>query len=172
MDNPFDQVQQAMEDALYLEPEDLDANRMGRVTDRQKARIEGQLRSASFGMGCLSIMSLLPAVGIALLVEDMALRAIVIIGVIVWAYFFYRILRNVNSQRRVIMQDLKGGQAAAVSGTLKKREVSRRSSLYVGIDDNWFMVPRKVYDASPEGESVSIYYLPESRQFLSMESTG
>lgn len=159
-----------MNEALYVEPDDIAANHAGTITERQKDRIHGQLRAAYIGMGCVGIMSIVPALAILYILNTLAFQVIVIIGIVVWAVLAVRTIRDVNKRRAVIEHDLDNNAVAAVQGELKRKTEKRTQ--FIGVDEMWFVVPKSLYDALPEGETASIYYLSESKQFLALESTG
>jgi hypothetical protein len=170
MTDNFEPINKAMSETLYLEPDDIAANRSGTITQRQKDRIHGQLRSAYIGMGCVGFLSILPAIIVLFLLDTTVFQAIVIIGIVAWVFLAIRTARDVNRRRAVLEQDLANDAVSSLEGELGRKSVKR--TMYVGIDDKWFVVPNALYDAVPEGETATIYYLPESKQFLSLESTG
>ena len=170
MTDTFDSINKAMAEALYLEPDDIAANRSGTITERQKDRIHGQLRAAYIGMGCVGIISIVPALAILYILNTVAFQIIVLIGTVVWAILAVRTVRDVNKRRSVIEHDLDNNAVAAAEGELKRKTEKRTQ--FVGVNEMWFVIPKSLYDALPEGAMATIYYLSESKQFLALESTG
>lgn len=170
MSDTFEPINTAMSEALYLEPDDIAANREGTITQRQKDRILGQLRSAYIGMGCAGFLSIVPAIVVLFLLDTLVFRAIVVVGFVVWVVLAVRTVRDVNRRRNIIEQDLENNAVATVQGKLQ-RKIDKRT-MFIGIDEKWFLVPKSLHDSLPEGETATIYFLPESKHFLSLESTG
>lgn len=168
MSSQGDDFYQAMQDTFYLEPDDLDANRQGEITPRQQERVRGQMRSAMLGVGCLSLLAVIPALVLAALAQSPLVWVIVGGGFILLAFRYRTTLQEIGSRRQAIETDLAAGQAAAVEGQLQKKQTGR-ASYYLGVDDQFFLVPRQVYETAPEDAPAVIYHLPQSRHLLSVE---
>ena len=169
MSEQYDKFYAALEQTLYLTPADIDANRQGEISESQDARIRGQLRAASVGVGCISVISLLPAVGIAILLESWTIRGLIILGLVIWAFFFYRTYQKIANRNQEIETDLDGGQAARLAGILGRVSTKERAGYYLTAQDQRFLVPRLLYDLAPEGAEVALYHLPQSKHFLALE---
>lgn len=172
MSEQYDKFYAALEQVLYLSADDIDANRAGKVSEAQDSRIRGQLRAASVGVGCISFFSLLPAFGIALLLDTWTVRIIILIGLVIWAYFFYRTYQKIADRNKEIEKDLDKGNAARLEGELDRVATKQRAGYYLTIQGQRFLVPRLLYDLAPVGESVTIYHLPASKHFLALEFLG
>lgn len=158
----------ALKDALYLEPEDIEANQDGRISQRQVNRVLGQMRAVWYAVGCLWVVTTAPLVIVGLLVGDAVLQVIVGIFILIWVWGMVRTSLGLRNQHQEVREDLAAGETAWIEGELLKSTRGRRA-FYLGIDDLTFAVPQSVYEVAPEGETVVIYYLPRSKQFLSIE---
>lgn len=169
MSEQYDKFYAALEKTLYLTPEDIDSNRAGQLSETQQARIQGQLRAASVGVGCISIFSLLPAIGIAILLPDWFIRAIILIGLVVWGFFFYRTYQKITNRNQEIASDLEVGQVDRLEGALGRVQTKERAGYYLSVNEQRFLVPRTLFDLAPEDEPVALYHLPKSKHFLALE---
>lgn len=169
MTEQMDKLYQALEKTLYLEPDDLAANQQGKLSERQQQRIIGQLRSAMLGFGCLNLVSIAPAIVLGAVIDNLVVRAIVVMGIVTWLIFLVRTLRGIRNTQQNIHQDLARGEVSALQGTIVKKSTRKGANLYIGIDKKWFLVPQAIFEAVPEGETLVIYYLPTSQQFLALE---
>ena len=169
MSEQYDKFYAALEQTLYLTPEDINTNRAGQISEAQQARIQGQLRAAAVGVGCISIFSLLPAFGIAIMLPSWTIRAIILIGLVVWAFFFYRTYKKITQRNQEIESDLENGQVKALEGNLGRVQSKQRAGYYLTVNDERFLVPGLLFDLAPEGEQVALYHLPQSKHFLALE---
>ena len=169
MSEQYDKFYAALEKALYLTPEDIAANRQGQISEAQEGRVRGQLRAASVGVGCISFFSLLPAIGIAILLPSWSIRFIILVGLAIWAFYFYRTYQKIESRNQEIKVDLDAHQAAQLQGYLGRIATKQRAGYYLTVQDQRFLVPRLLYDLAPENAEVSLYHLPKSKHFLSLE---
>ena len=170
--NDYTALFNAQNQALLVEEADFIANRQGQLSNAQIERIQGQLRSATVGIGCLSLMSLIPVFVLFMLVRDAYIRGVIIIGLGAWVGLFVQTVWKINKRRKLVVGDIQKGQVAELVGPLRKKTVSQRAGLYVGIGDRYFLVPKLIFDAAPADEPMAIYYLPATGDFLAMEPVG
>ena len=162
---------EAMTQALYLTPEDIDANRSGTISDRQIARVLGQMRAVWLGVGCFALLTTAPLLLLVIIFSSTLLRIVFIASIIIWLLGFVMQGRKIRSQHQSVQQDLSLGQAASIEGQLTKKNHGK-SGLYFVVNDLEFPVPQNVFDAAPDNQHFIIYYLPQSHHFLSMEPPG
>jgi hypothetical protein len=159
----------AMTQALYLTTDDIEANRNGVISDRQIARVQGQMRAVWMGVGCFALLTTVPLLLLIIVFSSPFLRLILAASIAFWLIGFLVQGRKIRAQHQIVQQDLLAGKASAIEGVLTKKNKGR-SGLYFVVDDLRFPVPQNIYDAAPENERFIIYYLPQSQNFLSMET--
>jgi hypothetical protein len=165
----LDQLYQVLEETLYLQPDDLSTNQQGKLSTSQRERIEGQLRSALVGFGCLNLVSILPGIALAIFVDSLVVRGIIVVGMLIWLSTLYRTSRQIRNTRQTIMRDLQQGEVAALQGSIQKKTRGKRTEFLIGIEGKFFLIPQRVFELVPEGEQMVIYYLPQSQQFVGLE---
>lgn len=151
--------------------DDLDANRVGDLSDTQRRNLE--TLSKYRRRNELSIAALLVAV--ALMVTYFtsstlsAVRREVFAGsaLVVAAFLLVRSITGTDALTR----DLQESRVESVEGAIGKRLISgRRSSTYfVDVGNRSFRVGRARYDAAPQAGWVRAYYLPLSRTIVNLE---
>ncbi len=164
-----DSLNNALKVALYLETNDIETNRDGRISEHQRARILGQMQAVWIGMGCLWSLMTLPLIILALILSYPMVRIIILILIGIWLLGYVRATMNIRKQHRTVREDLARGEADAIQGTLVKDHPPNTRNYYLGIGDALFPVPRFLYDMATEGQPTVIYYLAESQQLLSLE---
>ncbi len=163
-----EELNTTMKDALYLEPEDVDANRDGQVSSRQVDRVLGQIRAVWYAVGCMWIITTAPLLILGLVISDNVLRIVIGVFILIWVWGIFRTAMRLRGQHMTVREDLATGETAWIEGELVKATRGSRS-FYLGVDDLLFPAPQSVYDAIPEDTEVVIYYLPNSKQLLSIE---
>lgn len=158
-----------LQETLYLEPEDLEANRAGKISERQKLRVRAQIRSVWLAIGCLLGITTLPLVILALIFGNTVIQLVVIILALVWASGFVRFGVGLRKQYAQVYADLDTGEAYYAEGFLKKEKRNQGRESYLGLSELWFPVPHKLYDVITEGEYALVYYMPNSKQILALE---
>lgn len=161
----------AMTQALYLTPEDIEANRNGAISDRQIARVLGQMRAVWMGVGCFAFITTAPLILLIVLFSSPILRVVLIVSIILWLLGFVAQGLKIRSQHQAVQQDLNLGEAASVEGNLSKKNQGR-AGLYFVVNDLEFPVPKNIFDAAPSDQRFIVYYLPQSKHFLSMEAAS
>jgi hypothetical protein len=160
-----------MTQVLYLTPEDIDANRSGAISDRQIARIQGQMRAVWAGVGCFAALTTAPLILLILLLSSPLVRIVLIASIGIWLLGFVMQGRKIRTQHRTVQQDLSIGKAAAVEGKLTKKNRGKTNLFFV-VNQLEFPVPQNIFDAAPADQYFIIYYLPQSQHFLSMETAN
>lgn len=158
-----------LRETLYLEPTDIEANRVGRISERQKLRVRAQIRSVWFAVGCLLAITTLPLLVVALILGNTVIQFIVLILVLIWASGFVRFGVGLRKQHHQVYADLNNGSAYYAEGYLKKEKRNQGRESYLGLSELWFPVPHRLYDIIQEDSYALVYYMPLSKQFLSLE---
>lgn len=170
MSNPrSDELLAALQKYLYVTEADIEANQRGVITEAQIMRIRGQLRSAWFVLGCLMFALLGPFLLFAFLLGWEVFLFVLVVGLVIAAISGWFTTRQIQRQYQLINDELLKGEVAHVEGFLEKKVEGRRMGQYVGIGGDFFDVPKGLLAAIPEGEAAVIYYLPTSKQLLSLE---
>lgn len=170
MSNPqSDQLMAALQKHLYITQADIEANRRGVISEKQIARIRGQLRSAWLVLGCLMFALLGPFLLFSLLLGWQIFLFVLIVGLLIASVSGWFTTKQIQRQYQLINDELLKGEIAHIEGYLQKKVEGRRMGQYVGIGSEFFDVPKGLLEAIPEGETAVIYYLPESKQLLSLE---
>lgn len=173
MSNPqSDQLMAALQKHLYVTPADIEANRRGVISETQIARIHGQLRSAWLVLGCLMFALLGPFLLFSLLLGWQIFLFVLIVGLLIASVSGWFTTKQIQRQYQLINDELLKGEIAHIEGFLEKKVEGRRMGQYVGIGSEFFDVPKGLLAAIPEGEAAVIYYLPQSKQLLSLELGG
>ncbi|KAB2855157.1 MAG: hypothetical protein F9K46_15965 [Anaerolineae bacterium] len=169
-----DQLMAALQKHLYTTQADIEANRRGVISETQIARIHGQLRSAWLVLGCLMFALLGPFLLFSLLLGWQIFLFVLIVGLLIASVSGWFTTKQIQRQYQLINDELLRGEIAHVEGVLERKVEGRRMGQYVGIGSEFFDVPKGLLEAIPEGETAVIYYLPQSKQLLSLElgSTG
>lgn len=158
----------ALQKALYLEANDLEQNRAGHLTAKQIARLEGQMRAAWVGIGCLLVLTLLFMLFLAIVVDYTILRVLVA-GIFLGSLVsFFRSSQKIRQQHEIVRQDIAAGKVASVQGPLLKQNRGKAEGYFFKVGENAFPVSKALYDATHTGRIVEIYFLPASQQLLSM----
>ena len=164
-----DTLTDAMTQALYLTPDDIEANRDGAISDRQMARILGQMRAVWMGVGCFASLTTAPLILLILLLSSPLVRIVLIVSIAVWLFGFVMQGLKIRAQHKSVQQDLSLGKAASIEGKLTKKNRGKLGLFFV-VDELEFPVPQNIFDAAPNDERFIVYYLPQSQSFLSMEA--
>jgi len=159
--------------AMNTRPADLQANRDGRISERQRESF-GQpqfkpiVHVVIWGHA-LFIGGLLGAIAI---VSGSTAMWLVLGLVTALGAFPFIVMQNEGSYRPVLKNDLAAGTVAQVTGLviLQKRE-GRRPKHEVIIAGHRFSVSDKAFAAFENHESYRVYYLPRSAVLLSAEYT-
>ncbi|MBI5927991.1 MAG: hypothetical protein HY862_01670 [Chloroflexi bacterium] len=167
MSNP--QLMAALQKHLYLTQADIDANQRGVISEAQIARIRGQMRSAWLVLGCLVFALLGPFLLFALLLGWQVFLLVLILGLVIAGISAWFTTQQIQQQNQLIHEELLKGEVAHLEGLLEKKVEGRRMGQYVGIGSEFFDVPKGLLEVIPDGEAAVIYYLPKSKQLLSLE---
>jgi hypothetical protein len=159
----------ALQKHLYVTQVDIEANQRGVISETQIARIRGQLRSAWLVLGCLMFALLGPFLLFGMLLGWQIFLFVLIIGLLIASVSAWFTTQQIQQQYQLINDDLLKGEIAHIEGYLAKKVEGRRMGQYVGIGTEFFDVPKGLLETIPEGEAAVIYYLPQSKQFLSLE---
>jgi hypothetical protein len=168
----MERLNAALKAALYLEPEDIAANQNGVITERQITRIKGQLRAAWAGIGCIGLLVVVPTIAMVVVFHHFILEAVIVLFAVLQLRRFMRGVRQIRHQHQIVRSDLAAGKAERIEGVLLKEKRSKPETAYFKIVDLSFVVPKRVYEAANAGQQVGVYYLPESREFLSIAYAG
>lgn len=153
---------------LHFHPDDLEANRRGYISARQRRRLLRQLGLHAVGLA-LGALLLVGAAGD--IVESGEITAAAIISYVPLlllaaggaAYLGQRIIRygrDVASQRCLTVS---GAVRTRISGGYRSRQV------YLLVNGMEFPIPARAYEAIVEGARCRVYYLPHSREIAGME---
>ena len=162
-----------MTQTLPLNPDDLDANRAGRLTDSQRKgyrNLDRSFRKSEFtgALLCAAIAAiLLTATGPAPNAQyrPLAGAAFALVGVF--------LLVRATILGDAVSQDVRGGKVEMVEGAVGKRRVSSSGSTpdfhYLSVAGKSFSVGSGTYEATPEAGIVRLYYLPHSHKVVNLE---
>lgn len=158
--------------ALKFTPEDLQANRSGRISVAQRTRHEAPRISSVavyvlIGHGVV-LMGLLGT--IALIVNKPAMWGVLLIvaGLAMLPFFA---ARNEFVRRPVLQDDVNRGSVAVVTGDAQLPMENQRYHVRVG-NQEFRNVSLKLWGAFRPGVAYHVYYLPQSRIMLSAEGAS
>ncbi len=159
----------ALTKSFYLTPEDIEANRDGTVSDRQIARVLGQMRAVWMGVGCFALLTTAPLLLLLVIFSSALIRIILIASIAVWILGFFMQGRKIRAQHKTVQEDLSAGKALMIEGILTKKSLGKAGLFFV-VDSLEFQVPETIFNAAPVDERFIVYYLPQSQHLLSMEA--
>jgi len=148
---------------------DLAANRAGRLTASQAARLRaGARNSILFGILLLSIPFVVAALSLATPGQGNTVVAIMF-SVGVFGLCGIWIMRNALKT----LTSARGGQVAVVEGAVSKRshwdQHTKRTDYYYSVANQQFRVSEAAFNALHEDRSYRLYYSPGSQTLLSIE---
>ena len=153
-------------------PDDLDANRAGRLTDSQRKWFRGSARG--FRVAELQFAGLATVIGLLVWFAPGPARyattkPLVGIGCLILAGFLLaRSFIGADSLTR----DLRAGRVDSAEGAISKWTISQRSGPaihMIGVAGHKIRAARDAYDAAPDAGIVKVYFLPASHRFVNME---
>jgi hypothetical protein len=167
--------------SLDFIPADLEANRAGLISPRQRellrSRFTGTLRT---GVYVGVVFGMISICAVALLTpgeffhtspsRDVVIGCIVVLGWPVSALMALAALLII--EWRKLMADLNGGRVLAVGGEVRRhtwpRSIARRA-LYITVDGCRFRESERVYVAFKDVQRCTVYYTPHGKTILSAE---
>jgi hypothetical protein len=160
----------ALAELLAFTPDDLAANREGRLSERQRERLRAARRRAA-----LVVMAILVLVGIAAAVllyigqsSGSLILGFVGIGVTVCNAALMGVL--VRNYAR-LTADIDGGQVTALEGSVHHtiRVTGRLATYILSVDGTELSIAKPVFLAIPEGARCRFYRTPAAKTLLSAE---
>ena len=147
---------------LGFSPDDLAANRNGKLSDYQRGRLRFMLLRDTLLYGLFALVPFVILV-VLLTAQSSSPFVLLILALLVLAFVVY----IVNLQRST-RADL-SGEVKVVTGRVDLRDVGR--GIYrIGVGQQNFQVSAKVYYAFADGRFYRVYYTPNLKTILSAES--
>lgn len=158
--------------AFYFDQHDLEANRVGKLTDWQLNRLKADLRRATAALAILLFGALVVFGGGASIYTSggqpsglltAAFVMLVVVGILALYYWF----RNQRASA-----DLREQKVSVVEGRVELRAVSsgESSTAYsVRIGEVQFPLKKQEFLAFKNGDPYRVYYAPNSKKLLSAE---
>jgi hypothetical protein len=168
-------AQKALMSAIGFNEDDLEANRGGYMSKKQRAMMSHE-RAA--WLNRIAIMIVVIAGFFVFMIvssrlqpglKEMVLGGLILGGGIAALYMAY--------MRSRLNNDLHKGGVFVVDGTVslyiaKTRDVITPYNYYLSVENRHFTVERSVYDVFTDGDPYAIYYAPHSKTLLSAEWLG
>lgn len=155
-----------------LQPEALEANRRGELSDTQRRNFQALSRSNRGSS--LNSAALLAAGGVlfayfASPTAPVAARVLIPMAALAIAAFLaVRALTGVSA----LAHDLRDGRVSSVEGAVGKRRlsVSGKDDVYfLDVGDTHLTIARHTFAAAPDAGFVRVYFLPHSRKVVNFE---
>src|SRR5690606_22980567 len=135
-----------LQKTLRVGPEDLEANRAGKITDGQVGRVAGQMRSAWIGIGCFTVLPVIPLLVMMWIFTHPLFWILVGAILLVWLWRFIPRLRGIRKYYRDVELDLALGEAAAVEGFLQKDDRGEKEGGYFKVGDVELGVSKAIFE--------------------------
>lgn len=159
--------------ALRFRARDLEANRAGKLSERQRQELLPPPMAGVIQAVLLGHVALIGAllVGIGVLTQSWVLVAIAVIVVGMLGAPFAMARGGEGMGAAVVQRDARAGRVLSVCGTAHlKREDGPRITYLLHIEGETFSISGLLHAALRDGQPYCLYYLPESRRILSMEA--
>ncbi|MCA9904441.1 MAG: hypothetical protein KC547_11340 [Anaerolineae bacterium] len=161
--------------ALDITQQDLDANRAGRLSQRQRERLEGTRRFwdtldrlTKIASPILIGLTILDGIRLG---DTVSSRAAIIglICILALIFFLY-----VGSRRRSLDRDLSTGDVTSIEGIAKLTKFRRRNGVRhrISIGQEHFDVPSHVFMAFEDGTRYIVYFISHSRKMIAAEGAS
>jgi hypothetical protein len=153
-----------LQQAQKLTPDDLAANRGGRLSEAQKRRffLSTAVFLSIFGLALVVIVGVMVA---SLFVVPMPLVVIAIFSLPL--YFVVRVLLKLRIPLALRREEFMEGVVSSTTGVAGHIHMSPGANLM--IDDLHLLVPTPVLELIEPGERYRVYYLPRSKTFILVE---
>jgi hypothetical protein len=163
----------AADDADVFHPDDIEANRRGELTDRQRkdfGALSGDRRRSAISSAAFLAAGALVVVVFASPTASPLLRRLVPAIALVLAVVL--VLRSLAGSDP-LTRDVKDGRVESIEGAVGKRRLSqsepRGRTYFLDVGDASFMVASGTYEAAPDAGFVRVYFLPRSRRVVNLE---
>ncbi len=160
-------------DVLHYDDDDLEANRAGRMTQRQIKRLNQDrillmllwLIPALLGVGALSLSCMVVFAVSTQHMDTLLFLLIIGFGVIIWLTLYF------GAKSKRLVADLREQRVEEVEGRIDlSLQYGRNNIAYaVQVDDERFALKKPVFFAFKNGDPYRIYYAPHSKRILSVE---
>lgn len=165
---PISSANERLKTALKFTQEDLEANRTGRMSARQRdARKPPPVASIAQWVILGHFVLLVGVLGAIALVANRPILWGILLGVAGLAALPFIATRNEFVMRPVLQSDLAQGRVARACGVVLFQLQGGSTRLLVAGEA--FSVSTKVSAAFVQGQSYCLYYLPQSKVILSAE---
>ena len=158
--------------ALQFRVTDLNANRSGQLSQRQRQELLPPPMTGIIQAVLLGHMALIGAVlvAIAVFTESWVMLAVAIVVAGLLGAPFAMASGGEGMGSAVVQRDARTGRVKSICGLLlRKREDGPRPGHLIHLEGETFSVKASVYAAFQDDQHYCIYYLPESRRILSAE---
>jgi len=158
-----DEINHKLRTVLQFTPEDLEANRAGRLSDTQVLEVRNKLLFRTMSFIGLSFIPLVLTVQSGRPV-GYALYAILIVFIVGWSYWQWDV-------------DVKQRRVEWAEGTLTKESYTNdqmlgRTDYTLIVGGERIDVSEREYSVFTEGEAYRVFYTPRSKQAISAEYLG
>lgn len=163
-----DMRNQHVQAILGLNPEDIEANRRGKVSQQQADRINAQRGILWRGLALIYILPLLlPAIMSLVFLTDVVFLLSGVFA-ISWTIGFVRAALNLRTRQNIVTQDVVNNNVQAVEGEMWL-DTRNQGAYTIGVGNTEFIVQKRLYEALTPDELVALYYLGTSQKLLSIE---
>ncbi|MBZ0293784.1 MAG: hypothetical protein K8L99_14550 [Anaerolineae bacterium] len=158
--------------ALDFTPQELEANKEGYLTKRQRHRLSDERsfwrffdRLIKAASPILIILAALDGIRIG---DTISSRAVIIS---LMCIITFTLLLYIGTRWRKLDKDLSKGDVTAVEGIVKLTRFRKRNGMAyrIYIHQEYFDVPGHIYIAFEQGKSYALYFTPHSRTLISAE---
>jgi hypothetical protein len=151
--------------ALDFDPDDLDANRAGRLTARQIARLQTDQRWQRWPvLAALTVVVVIAVLMLVFSVYDPVAWAVPMVGLGGLAIFAV-------SEFRGVVRRTREAQTAAACATFRvhaqRPPLRRRGRAEWPVEGRWFALPEDAYAVLAPGRDYCLYYAPDVLSFRS-----
>ena len=155
---------------LNFEPADLQANRAGHLSDRQRQRLGRLRRRAALLSGAIMVMIVLLATGVIFLGQRQGSAIALLVGIGLTSINAVIMGRAVQNWLR-LDEDLRRDEVEELDGTIQRtvRVIGRALIYLIKIDGRELNVPKAVFNALPEGGRWRISRARRSASLLAAE---
>lgn len=155
----------SLENAFHFTPEDLAANRAGRISPDQKTYVKRQWRFDIFAP--IFLVVLMAFVTMALFASSVVEGIVATIITLAVAAFFA--IRARPREDQITPLSVTGPAKLLDTAPEAEGEEHRKYDHGLRINAVEFPISELAYEAIQEGETYTIYYLPKTRTILSVE---
>lgn len=171
--------QQVLQTIFKNQPDDLEANRAGRMSDSQRRHHRATITTTrNIGLGVVGVLGII-FMGMLLVLDAAAAVPIVLIALVAFIAFIVRFsqkaLHAISTGKAAVVHDILGLETHASKSVSRGINDTRTSTSqhFLCAGERLFRIPKETYDALEEigigGKVGTVYYIDESHIVLGVE---